>query len=111
MKVSSKSINGIHALSLDGKFDTNNSSQVEMQLSQLIESNERRILINLEHLDYISSAGLRVLLAAAKRLRANEGQLRICGVKEMVKEIFEISGFDRIFDIYDTETDALENFL
>ena len=66
--------------------------------------------MNLEKLNYISSAGLRVLLAAAKKLRTTGGELRICSLSELVAEVFDISGFDMILPISATETDALEGF-
>jgi anti-sigma B factor antagonist len=66
--------------------------------------------VNFEKLQYISSAGLRILLAAAKQLKAADGELRICDLNEVVKEVFDISGFSTIFKIFENETEALDSF-
>jgi anti-anti-sigma factor len=76
----------------------------------LIEAGSTKILVNLEKLDYISSAGLRVLLVVAKKLKANAGELRICSLNAVVKEVFDISGFDMILPVSASESEALEGF-
>ena len=70
----------------------------------------QKILVNFADLDYISSAGLRVLLTTAKRLGGSGGTLRICGLNETVSEVFEISGFSVILSVFPNETEALEGF-
>ncbi len=110
MEVSIKTTNKVKVLAFEGRLDTQTSPDAEMQLTQLIEGGEAKILVNLEKLDYISSAGLRVLLAAAKRLKTTDGELRVCSLNEIVKEVFDISGFDRILPISASESEALEGF-
>ena len=110
MQISVKTIEKVKVLKIEGKLNTRSSPDAEKQLARLIESGEKRILINLEKLDYISSSGLRVLLATAKKLNSSGGELRICGVKDFVEEIFQISGFSTIFTIYENETEALKGF-
>ncbi|MEO8329077.1 MAG: STAS domain-containing protein, partial [Candidatus Nanopelagicales bacterium] len=58
-------------------------------------------------LDYISSAGLRVLLGAAKKLRASGGTLGMFGLNQSVREVFDISGFSAILSVYPSEAEAL----
>ena len=110
MQISVKTINKVKVLELEGKLNTRSSPDAEKELARLIESGEKRILINLEKLDYVSSSGLRVLLVTAKKLNSSDGELRICGVKDFVEEIFQISGFSTIFTIYENETEALKGF-
>jgi anti-sigma B factor antagonist len=76
----------------------------------LIEAGENRFLVNFEKLDYISSSGLRVLLAAAKQLKGTDGELRICSLNEVVREVFDISGFTTIFKVFGSESEALVGF-
>jgi len=61
-------------------------------------------------LDYISSAGLRVLLVTAKRLGGSGGSLHICGLNETVDEVFEISGFSVILNVFGTADEAMQGF-
>jgi len=90
---------GVVTLALTGRLDASNASALEERVLALINSGERRIVFDLAQLDYISSAGLRVLLVAAKRLGAADGQLALAGLRDSVREVFEIAGFSSIFQI------------
>ncbi len=110
MQISVKTANEVKVLAFEGSFDTQTSSDALTQLSQLIEGGDRKILVTFEKLHYISSVGLRILLAAAKQLKTADGELRICDLNEVVKEVFDISGFSTIFKIFGTESEALKEF-
>ncbi len=110
MQISVKTTNEVKLLAFEGRLDTQTSPDAQRQLTRLIEEGETKILVNLEKLDYISSAGLRVLLIVAKQLRTTDGELRICNLNEVVKEVFDISGFDMILPIFASESEALEGF-
>ncbi len=110
MQISVKTANEVKVLAFEGRLDSQTSPDAQQQLTRLIEEGETKILVNLEKLDYISSAGLRVLLVVAKQLKATDGELRICSLNEVVKEVFDISGFDMILPISASESDALEGF-
>jgi anti-sigma B factor antagonist len=110
MRISEKTTNGVKVLALEGRLDTQTSDDAQQQLTQLIEEGETKIFVNLEKLDYVSSAGLRVLLVVAKRLKTTDGELRICSLNEVVTEIFSISGFDTFLPVSASESDALEGF-
>ncbi len=110
MQISVKTTNEVKVLAFEGRLDTQTSPDALQQLTRLIEEGETKILVNLEKVDYISSAGLRVLLVVAKQLKATDGELRICSLNEVVKEVFDISGFDLILPISASESEALEGF-
>ena len=110
MQISVKAANEVKVLAFEGSLDTQTSPDALTQLTQLIDGGDKKIVVNFEKLQYISSAGLRILLAAAKQLKAAEGELRICDLNEVVKEVFDISGFSTIFKIFESETDALDSF-
>ena len=110
MQISVKTTNNVQILSFEGRLDTRTSPDAQKQMTQLIEQGENRFLVNFEKLDYISSAGLRVLLAAAKQLKGIDGELRICSLNEVVGEVFDISGFTTIFKVFGSESEALDGF-
>ena len=110
MQISVKTTNEVKVLAFEGRLDTRTSPDAQQQLTRLIEAGEIRFLVNFEKLDYISSAGLRVLLAAAKQLKGVDGELRICGLNEVVREVFDISGFTTIFKVFGSEPEALDGF-
>jgi len=111
MQISVKTTNEVQILSFEGRLDTRTSPDAQKQMTQLIEQGKNRFLVNFEKLDYISSAGLRgLLLAAAKKLKGIDGELRICSLNEVVTEVFDISGFTTIFKVFGSEPEALEGF-
>ena len=67
----------------------------------------RETLVNLSGLDYISSAGLRVVLLAGKKLRASKGKLVLVGLRDMVREVFDMSGFLSLFAVTATLDEGL----
>ncbi|MGC9435622.1 MAG: STAS domain-containing protein [Methanomicrobiales archaeon] len=91
-----------------GRLDATASPDAEERLSRLIGDGHRHLVIDLGDLEYISSSGLRVMLAALKRLKQEEGSLSIAGISPGVWQVFVMAGFDRIFEIFDDETAAVE---
>ena len=100
----------VRVLSLVGRLDTNTTPDAEAQINSVLDSGTNKLLINFEKIDYVSSAGLRLLLATAKRLRGSAGELRITCLNETVQEVFDISGFASILTVLPTEQEALDAF-
>jgi anti-anti-sigma factor len=95
-------------VSLKGRMDAVTAPVLEMKIKGFIKEGEECFVINFENLEYISSAGLRVVLVIAKKLKSVNGQMLISNLKGMVKEVFNISGFTSILQIYETENEALK---
>ena len=108
MEVTTRKEKSAVVLSVNGRIDATNAPELEKSLSEPIESGENTLIVNMAELDYISSAGLRVILLTAKKLKAQQGDIILVGLQGAVKEVFEISGFTTIFKIFDTEESALE---
>jgi len=92
---------GTLIIGLRGRLDTNTSEPFEQRIMAVIDAGNHRLVVELTELDYISSAGLRVLLMAAKRLKNEGGRLALCGLKDHIREVFEISGFLKILTVVD----------
>ena len=90
-----------------GRLDTAAASAFEHQVQTAAGPGNGPVLINLTNLTYISSMGLRVILAAAKRIAAQGGRLVLCAPQKQVAEVFEISGFNTIVPIYPDQETAL----
>ena len=99
MEITTTEMEDVKVLAIQGHLDTNTSPDAESAISALIDSSAQKLLINFEELEYISSAGLRVLLATAKKLKASGGDLKICCLNETVQEVFDISGFSTILAV------------
>lgn len=92
-------------LSLKGRVDSAVSKEFEEAVLGSF-SDGSRVVMDFSNLDYISSAGLRVILIAAKKLKASMGVLHLCGMKPHIQEVFDISGFSNMISIKKNRTDA-----
>ena len=77
----------------EGRLDSNTSKEFEQQLMGKIDAGNLRIVLDFSRLDYISSAGLRVLMMVAKRLKNEGGGFALCHLKSAIRVVFEVSGF------------------
>ncbi len=82
---------------LEGRLDTNTAPELENKLGEL--DGIKELCFDFTNLVYISSAGLRVLLAAQKKMNAADGSMTILNPNELINEVFEATGFDEILDI------------
>jgi len=94
-------------LAVEGHLDTKTAKQAEDAINEALDGGANKLCIDFDKLDYISSVGLRVLLATMKRLKKSGGKLHLCGMNATVKEVFVISGFSNIFSIFGTRAEAL----
>jgi anti-sigma B factor antagonist len=97
----------VTVLSLNGRLDANSSETLEARFAQLFEQGRRAFVFDFGGIEYVSSAGLRSVLIAGKKVKAGQGKLALCRMNELVKEVFDMSGFSKIFAIYATEEEAL----
>ena len=110
MEIHIREMKDVKIADLQGDLDTNTAAQCEARLKEIIEGGTTKVLLNLEQLDFMSSAGLRVSLATAKLLQSHGGTLRVCCLNETVQEIFEMSGFITILNVTKTERESLDAF-
>ena len=102
---------GVHQVSLCGRLDSATSGGFEKSLQSIFQSVGSKAMMDFSALNYISSAGLRVVLMAAKRAKQGQGQLVLHGLQPHVREVFEISGFLKILEVTDTREAALARFI
>ncbi len=94
-------------IKIKGRMDAITSPEFEKECSKWIDGGESLLVVDLEGLEYISSAGLRSILSAAKSLKAKQGEMRFCNLTGMVQEVFSISGFASMFSIFNSLEEAL----
>jgi anti-anti-sigma factor len=88
------------AVRLSGRLDASTGPAQEALILSVIDGGVRKLLLDCADLQYVSSAGLRVVLAVVKRMKAVNGQLALCAPSEPVAEVFKISGYDTILEIF-----------
>jgi anti-anti-sigma factor len=90
-----------------GRIDSTTSDALEQALTKAIDVGELRLVIDLDGVSYISSAGLRVLLVVAKRLKAKRGTLVLCALGDGVRQVFDLAGFLPLFLVESTRDLAI----
>jgi len=110
MEILEKKIGNVYLISIGGNLDAYSVNDVESKLNSLIDAGQVRLVVSLDKLEYISSSGLRVLLVTLKKVRKQQGDMRLACLKSNIKEVFDISGFTQLFNISDTEETAIDSF-
>jgi anti-anti-sigma factor len=107
METSSTLENGITMVTVSGNVDIAGSEILEAALNQHLNDGVSKLVLDLSDVGFVSSSGLRVLLKTAQSLQRSEGRMRLCEANETVREIFGISGFDKILEIAGSREEAL----
>lgn len=107
MEVTEKKDGEITQFAISGSLDSNTSPDLEVKIMEAIDNGNNKLLIDFTKLDYISSAGLRVLNKATKKLKHSEGKIILFGMQDYIREVFEIAGFDYFIPIVETRDDAM----
>jgi anti-anti-sigma factor len=102
MEISQKEENGIVFLAFKGRLDGTAATEAEQTVKSVLEGETNRLLFDFAQLEYLSSAGLRVVLGAAKEIKRKDGKFVLCALNAYVKEVFEVSGFGAIIPITDS---------
>lgn len=90
-----------------GRIDTQTAKSLETAVLGAIAAGRRHLVFDFGAVDYISSAGLRVILLGGKRLKEAGGTMALCGLSPTIKDVFEISGFLRLFKVTAGRTEAI----
>ena len=92
-------------------IDQRNINMIGSELTKMAESGGvSKMLINMENVEYLSSAVLGKLISVHKTLRQNKASLKLCGISVPIFEVFEITRLDKVFEIHKSEDEALEAF-
>lgn len=106
MEVTTRKENEILIVEVSGRLDSGTYEQLGQKMNELTA--EKKIILDFTNLDYISSAGLRIVLMNAKKMKKTGGEFRVCGMKDFIREIFDIAGFSKILNIDKSLAASLE---
>ncbi len=110
MDILEKQIGNVSVICLSGRLDAYASSEVEKKLNSLIDSFHSRLVVSFDKLEYISSSGLRVLLVTLKKLKKQQGDIRLACLRSSIKEVFDMAGFTPLFTTFEMEEAAVKSF-
>jgi anti-sigma B factor antagonist len=99
MEIEQKEENGVVFLAFKGRLDGSSAPEAEQIIDTILKDQKNRLLFDFEFLEYLSSAGLRVVLGAAKEMKRRDGKFVLCALNAYVKEVFDVSGFGAIIPI------------
>lgn len=99
--------NDVSVVEPDGRIDTTSAHELEEAVNGELKGGSRLFLIDFAAVEYISSAGLRILLMLAKKLTGAEERMALCSMNQSVAEVFDIAGFGSVFDIFSDRPDAM----
>ncbi len=108
MQVDSEILGEINIVTPSGRLDSMTAPHFESELLTRTEQSTNGVIVDFTNLEYVSSAGLRILLMAAKRMKAASRKLILCGLSDSIHDVFRISGFLTIFTIVDSREEAIE---
>ncbi|MBI2791286.1 MAG: STAS domain-containing protein [Gammaproteobacteria bacterium] len=109
MEIKVDKIDSNVVVSLSGRIDSTAAVEFEEKLIEIIDTGCHTMVVDFLRVQFISSAGLRVLLLAAKKVKPYGGKILLCDMSKDVREVFDISGFSSIFDIHENVTTATQS--
>lgn len=112
LQIVTKELKRIALLEVTGRVDSTTASKLGDALNAAIDDGKSRLVLDLTNVEYMSSAGLREIVAALKKVQnlAGTGDLRLASPSDRVREVLELAGLDEIFKIYDSQLDAVGSF-
>jgi anti-anti-sigma factor len=110
MHIQQTTRDGVTVLAPAGRIDTTTSAGVEEAVRRTVDAGARDLVIDFSGVEYISSAGLRVFLVLAKRMRDLQGRLVLCGMPEPVRQVFRLAGFMPLFKVEPSQEAAMATF-
>ncbi|MBN2472253.1 MAG: STAS domain-containing protein [Anaerolineae bacterium] len=110
MEIKTSELKRVTLFEVNGRIDSTNANELGDALNAAIDSGRTQIVLDLENVEYMSSAGLRELVNALKKVKRGTGDLRLAAIAPRVMEVLELAGLDTIFEIYETQVEAVGSF-
>lgn len=105
--ITAKRDNDVLTVKVQGRIDGSNASEFQDKVKNIFTDSDKAVMMDMAGLEYISSAGLRVVLMLAKLLEQRKVNFAIHSLADPVKEVFDISGFDKIIQIHASQQEAV----
>ena len=108
MEIAESSLDQYVLISLAGEMDASNAPELEAKVNELLEAGKTELVFECSRLDYVASAGLRVFVMTAKKLKRAEGKLGMAGMQDLVKDVFVMAGLDDLFNFFPSPAEAVK---
>ncbi|MCF8267647.1 MAG: STAS domain-containing protein [Ignavibacteriales bacterium] len=105
-----RGVGSVDVIDLHGYLDAHTAPDLENAFNRLINDGKYKVVVNFDHLKYISSAGLGVFMAYVETMRDNKGDIKFSNMKENVYNIFDLLGFPMLYEFFEKEHEAVNKF-
>jgi anti-sigma B factor antagonist len=111
MEIQHKQYTRVDLIEVSGRIDSTNAARLEEAFKNITEDKRFRIVVDMQDLEYMSSRGLRALIATLKECRRwNRGDLRLCSVPTRIQEVLNLAGLTPLFQTFENAVDAVGSF-
>ncbi|MCZ7539644.1 MAG: STAS domain-containing protein [Anaerolineae bacterium] len=110
MNITEREQNSVTIFALEGRVDSEGALDLDLALQTAVSEGKRKIVLEMDQVRYINSAGLRTLADILTQVRADQGDLKLVNLSQRVARVFQIIGFEKFFSIYATVDEALASF-
>jgi anti-sigma B factor antagonist len=110
LNISVESLKRVDLVTVAGRVDSSNAANLDRALKEITENGRHNIVLDLSEVSYMSSAGLRAIVAALRESKKNRGDVRLCRPSERVSEVLSLAGLDSLFEVYPDTTAAVGSF-
>jgi len=105
-----KDSRGVTVIGVDGQLVVGNRHELKQKVIEALDAGERKVLVDFTNTGYIDSSGLGALVSLSKKMRDSAGELRLAGLNEDLRTLFELTKLDSLFNIGDTPEQATAAF-
>lgn len=110
LRINVKKVDGIAVIELDGEVDAFTCARFRDTLVTVIDEGSPNLIVNMSDVEYIDSSGLGTLVGGLKRASEHQGKIGLICNSDQIRKVFEITGLERVFPIFSSEADAVEQF-
>lgn len=110
MNIETRQVQQVTVVDLEGRLDSKAVGTVNDEMVSIIQGGAKQIVINLEKMEFVTSAGLRVLVRSSKLLQGSGGKLKLCCANDLVGDVLKTAGFDSLLNLYPSEAEAIQSF-
>ncbi|MBD3184690.1 anti-sigma factor antagonist [Candidatus Poribacteria bacterium] len=105
-----RSENDIQIVDITGQLDAFSTPDAKAEFKKITDARNYKILLNMDNVTYVNSTAIGAIVAVAQQVRRRKGDLKICGMKDDIRKVFDLVGASKILEIFDTEQEALSSF-
>ena len=110
MKITVEDMQGVKNITLNGRFDASCATMFKDTIKTLLQDGAGEFVVDFQQVDYIDSGGLGSLVSSLRQIRQVEGDIKVSGLTDQVRSVFELTRLHRIFEIFEENSQAVRSY-